>query len=119
MHECLRPAQRRRPRAWAQPCVVIMLLSAGATAGTSAEHGWTGAVSKAEETALFAPPPVKGQPGFVAAVVVPPGGRLLDPLTVIAHLVESGFSNPAGIAFGDRSIWVADVNRDGPLLRGQ
>ncbi len=34
-----------------------------------------------------------------------------------AHLVASGFSNPAGIAFADSSIWVADVNRDGPFYQ--
>lgn len=36
-----------------------------------------------------------------------------------AHLVASGFSNPAGIAFSGRSIYVADVNRDGPFLNGK
>ena len=36
-----------------------------------------------------------------------------------AHLVASGFSNPSGIAFVGNSIWVADVNRDGPFLAGQ
>ncbi len=36
-----------------------------------------------------------------------------------AHLVASGFSNPAGIAFSGRSIYVADVNRDGPFWNGK
>lgn len=36
-----------------------------------------------------------------------------------AHLVASGFSNPAGIAFSDASIWVTDVNRDGPFYQSK
>lgn len=35
------------------------------------------------------------------------------------QLVASGFSNPAGIAFSGSSIWVADVNRDGPFYEKQ
>jgi len=34
----------------------------------------------------------------------------------VVHLVASGFSNPAGIAFAGNAIWVADVNRDGPFF---
>jgi sugar lactone lactonase YvrE len=33
-----------------------------------------------------------------------------------AHLVASGFSNPSGIAFAGNSIWVSDINRDGPFF---
>ena len=36
-----------------------------------------------------------------------------------AHLVAAGFSNPVGFAFSENSIWVADVNRDGPFLEGK
>lgn len=35
------------------------------------------------------------------------------------HLVASGFSNPMGIAFTGHSIYVADINRDGPFLAGK
>lgn len=33
------------------------------------------------------------------------------------HLVVSGLSNPAGIAFAGKSMFVADVNRDGPFYK--
>jgi hypothetical protein len=33
-----------------------------------------------------------------------------------AELVASGFSNPQGIAFSRGSIWITDINRDGPFL---
>jgi sugar lactone lactonase YvrE len=37
----------------------------------------------------------------------------------IAHLVASGFSNPMGFAFAGQSIYVADINRDGPYFEGK